>query len=456
MAQEQLHGYLDPDLRELNSSTIDELNEHAAKDLAKRSIPGGLIVLMAILISAISSPITDGENLLIYTLFSVITIVVLLRFFSIRLLFKQRISITHWRQLSYVVFWLSAAIWGVYSGISLYLYQTITINMIVLMFSIGIAAGAATSLFIWKRLADVYLLLIFVPIMLAVVTHWNFTTASLLFGLTAYLLFLLVQVKRANAEYWRALCVNKLLQKQTEELVEAKEDAEKASLAKSEFLSSMSHELRTPLNAILGFTQLLATDPVTPPTKQQKDSLDHIYTASNHLLKLINQVLDLAKVESGKLDLQLTAINIGTVVNDCLPLLKTLADEKQVTLEISPAPATRVIADTMRLKQVLINLLNNGIKYNRQGGKLSVSYDQLGDKLRVRIADNGIGISSKHQEQMFHSFSRLGQENSSTEGSGVGLVITKNLLEAMHGRLDFESRENIGSTFWFDLPIADS
>lgn len=456
MAQEQLHGYLDPDLRELNSSTIDELNEHAAKDLAKRSIPGGLIVLMAILISAISSPITDGENLLIYTLFSVITIVVLLRFFSIRLLFKQRISITHWRQLSYVVFWLSAAIWGVYSGISLYLYQTITINMIVLMFSIGIAAGAATSLFIWKRLADVYLLLIFVPIMLAVVTHWNFTTASLLFGLTAYLLFLLVQVKRANAEYWRALCVNKLLQRQTEELVEAKEDAEKASLAKSEFLSSMSHELRTPLNAILGFTQLLATDPVTPPTKQQKDSLDHIYTASNHLLKLINQVLDLAKVESGKLDLQLTAINIGTVVNDCLPLLKTLADEKQVTLEISPAPATRVIADTMRLKQVLINLLNNGIKYNRQGGKLSVSYDQLGDKLRVRIADNGIGISSKHQEQMFHSFSRLGQENSSTEGSGVGLVITKNLLEAMHGRLDFESRENIGSTFWFDLPIADS
>lgn len=456
MAQQQLHGYIDPDLRELNSSTIDELNEHAAKDLAKRSIPGGLIVLMAILISAISSPITDGENLLIYTLFSVITIVVLLRFFSIRLLFKQRISITHWRQLSYVVFWLSAAIWGVYSGISLYLYQTITINMIVLMFSIGIAAGAATSLFIWKRLADVYLLLIFVPIMLAVVTHWNFTTASLLFGLTAYLLFLLVQVKRANAEYWRALCVNKLLQKQTEELVEAKEDAEKASLAKSEFLSSMSHELRTPLNAILGFTQLLATDPVTPPTKQQKDSLDHIYTASNHLLKLINQVLDLAKVESGKLDLQLTAINIGTVVNDCLPLLKTLADEKQVTLEISPAPATRVIADSMRLKQVLINLLNNGIKYNRQGGKLSVSYDQLGDKLRVRIADNGIGISSKHQEQMFHSFSRLGQENSSTEGSGVGLVITKNLLEAMHGRLDFESRENIGSTFWFDLPIADS
>lgn len=456
MAQQQLHGYLDPDLRELNSSTIDELNEHAAKDLAKRSIPGGLIVLMAILISAISSPITDGENLLIYTLFSVITIVVLLRFFSIRLLFKQRISITHWRQLSYVVFWLSAAIWGVYSGISLYLYQTITINMIVLMFSIGIAAGAATSLFIWKRLADVYLLLIFVPIMIAVVTHWNFTTASLLFGLTAYLLFLLVQVKRANAEYWRALCVNKLLQKQTEELVEAKEDAEKASLAKSEFLSSMSHELRTPLNAILGFTQLLATDPVTPPTKQQKDSLDHIYTASNHLLKLINQVLDLAKVESGKLDLQLTAINIGTVVNDCLPLLKTLADEKQVTLEISPAPATRVIADTMRLKQVLINLLNNGIKYNRQGGKLSVSYDQLGDKLRVRIADNGIGISSKHQEQMFHSFSRLGQENSSTEGSGVGLVITKNLLEAMHGRLDFESRENIGSTFWFDLPVADS
>lgn len=455
MVRQKLQGYLDPTLPPLDAATIAELNEHATKDLAKRSIPGGLIVLMALMISATASPMMEGDSLLLFALFGVIALIVLVRILSIWLLFKQRINAQTWRRLSYVVFCLSAAIWGVYSALSLYQYQTSTSNMVILMFTIGIAAGATTSLFIWKRLTDMYLLLIFLPLMLAVLAKWNITTASLMFGLSAYFIFLLVQAKRANTEYWRALCVNKLLQKQAEELVAAKEEAEKASLAKTEFLSSMSHELRTPLNAILGFTQLLATDPDTPPTQQQKDSLNHILKASHHLLTLINQVLDLAKVESGKLELHLTRLDIGKLVDDCLPLIKTLADEKQIHLDIAPAPATAVVADAMRLKQVLINLLSNGIKYNRRGGRLVLNYDRLGDQLRVRIHDSGIGISARHQELMFRSFSRLGQENSTTEGSGVGLVITKNLLEAMHGKLDFESEENVGSTFWFDIPLAE-
>lgn len=454
MSNPRLHGYLDPTLPTLDAASIQELNLHAAQDLAKRSIPGGLIVLLALLISATASPIMDGACTLICTLFTLMTIVVLLRLLSIRLLFKQQISLKNWRRLSYVMFSVSAAVWGFYVAASFYLYQNITINMVIMMFTIGIAAGAATSLFIWKRMTQIYLLMIFLPIMLIVILQWNTLTASLMFGLSAYLVFLLVQARRANAEYWRALCVNKLLQKQTDELVTAKEQAEKASLAKTEFLSSMSHELRTPLNAILGFTQLLATDPESPPTRQQKDSLNHILKASNHLLTLINQVLDLSKVESGKLEMNLTQLQIGKLVEDCLPLIKTLADEKAVSLSIAEAPATPVIADAMRLKQVLLNLLNNGVKYNRKGGTLTLSYDRLGDHLRVRIRDTGIGISTKHQEMMFRSFSRLGQENSSTEGSGVGLVITKNLLEAMNGKLDFDSQKNQGSTFWFDLPFA--
>lgn len=162
----------------------------------------------------------------------------------------------------------------------------------------------------------------------------------------------------------------------------------------------------------------------------------------------------MSKVESGKLELNLTELQIGKLVDDCLPLIKTLADEKAVSLNIEEAPSTPVIADAMRLKQVLLNLLNNGVKYNRKGGTLTLSYDKLGDHLRVRIRDTGIGISEKHQEMMFRSFSRLGQENSTTEGSGVGLVITRNLLEAMNGKLDFDSQKNQGSTFWFDLPFA--
>lgn len=456
MARPHLHGYLDPALPTMDAATISELNQHAARDLAKRSLPGGLIVLLALLISATASPIMDGASSIICSLFTIMTIVVLLRLFSIRLLFCQRIRLKTWRLLSYIMFSISAAVWGFYVAASFYLYQNITINMVIMMFTIGIAAGAATSLFIWKRMTQLYLLLIFLPITSVIILQWNTLTASLIFGLAAYLVFLLVQAKRANTEYWRALCVNKLLQKQTNELVAARDQAEKASQAKTEFLSSMSHELRTPLNAILGFTQLLASDPESPPTREQKDSLNHILKASNHLLTLINQVLDLAKVESGKLELNLTEQHIGKLVEECLPLIKTLADEKSVSLDIAPAPDYPVIADAMRLKQVLLNLLNNGVKYNRKGGKLILSYDQLGNHLRVRIRDTGIGISEKHQEKMFRSFSRLGQENSSTEGSGVGLVITRNLLEAMNGRLDFDSQKNQGSTFWFDLPLANN
>lgn len=455
MAGHKLHGYLDPTLPALDVATVNELNQHAARDLAKRSIPGGLIVLLALLISAAASPIMDGACTLVCSLVTIMTVVVLVRLFSIRLLFTKRLNIDRWRMLSYALFYLSAAVWGFYVAVSFYMYQNITINMVILMFTIGIAAGAATSLFIWKRLAEVYLLLIFLPILAVTLIKWDLTTASLLFGLSAYLVFLLVQAKRANAEYWRALCVNKLLQKQTEELLAARDQAEKASQAKTEFLSSMSHELRTPLNAILGFTQLLATDPDSPPSRQQKESLNHILKASHHLLTLINQVLDLAKVESGKLELQLGEQDIGKLLDDCLPLLQTLADEKQVNLDIAEPPDLPVIADPMRLKQVLINLLNNGIKYNKPGGTLSLSYDQIGRFLRVRIQDSGIGISEKNQQMLFRSFSRLGQENSSTEGSGVGLVITKSLLEAMHGKLDFESEENVGTTFWFDLPLAE-
>ncbi|MEC9314698.1 MAG: hypothetical protein VYB22_07400, partial [Pseudomonadota bacterium] len=216
MALPLLHGYLDPTLPALDAASIQELNQHAARDLAKRSIPGGLIVLLALLISATASPIMDGACTLICTLFTLMTIVVLLRLLSIRLLFKQQINLKNWRHLSYGMFTVSAAVWGFYVAASFYLYQNITINMVIMMFTIGIAAGAATSLFIWKRMTQIYLLMIFLPIMTVVLLQWNSLTASLIFGLAAYLFFLLVQAKRANTEYWRALCVNKLLQKQTD------------------------------------------------------------------------------------------------------------------------------------------------------------------------------------------------------------------------------------------------
>ncbi len=239
------------------------------------------------------------------------------------------------------------------------------------------------------------------------------------------------------------------------ELLQAKEEAEKANRAKSEFLSSMSHELRTPLNAILGFTQLLINDPTSPLNDEQHESATHILNSGQHLLALINDVLELAKIESGNIETSIERIVLSEVISACLPVLQNLADEKQVTIETGANFDHCVYADFTRLKQVFINLITNAIKYNKPGGSVSIHCSERTNQfLRISIADTGIGIAKGKQTQMFKAFNRLGQEYSGIEGTGVGLVITQNLIHALHGHLGFSSDENVGSVFWFELPMS--
>lgn len=246
--------------------------------------------------------------------------------------------------------------------------------------------------------------------------------------------------------------LDQILQKKNIELEGAKAIAEKANLAKSDFLSSMSHELRTPLNAILGFAQLI--DSGTPlPTPSQKRSIDHILQGGWYLLELINEILDLALIESGKLSLSLEPVPLAEVMHECEAMIEPQAKKHGVTI-IFPATALPhcVLADRTRIKQVIINLLSNAVKYNKVGGKVIVKCTEPSqDIIRIAIEDTGEGLSAEKIAQLFQPFNRLGQESREVEGTGIGLVMTKRLIELMGGEIDLESTVGKGSVFWVDI-----
>lgn len=241
------------------------------------------------------------------------------------------------------------------------------------------------------------------------------------------------------------------------ELENAKAIAEKANLAKSEFLSSMSHELRTPLNAILGFAQLMATD--TPaPTAEQKQSIDQILQAGWYLLRLINEILDLAMIESRKVTISQESMSLTDVLRDCQAMIEPQAHGRHIQMTFLHMETPFFVhADRTRVKQVLINLLSNSIKYNRPGGGVIVECVlQNTNRVRVIVKDTGNGLSTEQIAQLFQPFNRLGQESGDEEGTGIGLVVTRQLVELMGGAIGVESTVGMGSTFWVELNTSSA
>jgi PAS domain S-box-containing protein len=241
--------------------------------------------------------------------------------------------------------------------------------------------------------------------------------------------------------------------KETQDAMEAARVAlEAASAAKSDFLSRMSHELRTPLTAILGFSELLGFEELTEP---QRANLRHITAAGQHLLALINEVLDISRIESGMMSLSIEPVGVREVLEELVILLGPQAGGRHVTIEIVGGHVgTHVVADRQRLKQVLLNLLTNAIKYNRVGGSIRIGCRPVDDRLRIEVVDSGYGLAPEQTERLFRPFERLGAEVGSIEGTGIGLALSKGLIEAMGGRIGVESQLDVGSTFWVELATS--
>ncbi len=233
-------------------------------------------------------------------------------------------------------------------------------------------------------------------------------------------------------------------------------EAESRSQAKTNFLSRVSHELRTPMNAIIGFSEVMEANSKDPLSDGQRKNLSFILKSAEHLLNLINEILDLNSIEAGKLKVSLSPVQLCLTVSDLIELIQPSLKDLEIIFNdrISQQRNLFVMADPLRLKQVLLNLVSNAIKYNRKGGSVTLDYELMdNDIIRINVIDNGIGLSQDRSSTLFEPFNRFGAEYSSVEGTGIGLSISKGLVELMHGKIGYENQEPEGSCFYIEIPM---
>jgi len=262
-------------------------------------------------------------------------------------------------------------------------------------------------------------------------------------------------IRDANGDAARAVLVSRDVTESVADemnLKQAKEAAERANKAKSEFMSRMSHELRTPLNSVLGFAQILEMELTSP---DELEMVGYIHNSGKYLLELINEVLDISRIEAGHISVMIEPLVLKELVKECVELVAPQASDFGITIISSSCYDVQVLGDQQRLKQVLLNLLSNAIKYNRPEGTVTLTCSQESGRVRLSVTDTGPGINPELRERLFTPFDRLDAESSGIEGTGLGLALSKGLIEAIGGTLGVDSVVGQGSTFWFELPIAE-
>lgn len=443
------HSHSNTRLEGFDQETIEAINLAANKDFARRVAPGSITIFLLLLIAGFISDIATDTPLVYYSIVSLSFITIVLHFILVRTLKLQYPKTNKRGEIFLSILSLTtSAYWGIFTGWSLIQYGVTNATLVFLLFASGIGSGATVSIFIRKSIAQLYLIILLTPPILILITHQdNKITTGLTLGFTIYFIFLLFQVSRSNTEYWKALITTRELEIQTREL-------EKSNHVKTNFLANMSHELRTPMNAILGFAQLLNMDDKL--TESQRRSISRISSAGENLLKLINEILDISKIEEGKLKLEILEFDLIQNIEDQVSLLAPSAQAKSLDFQlfIDPNLPRYVTGDSFRIQQILTNLISNAIKFTDEGKvSLVVTLDNSGEFL-FEIIDEGIGIPAELQSKLFKPFTQADESTSRRfGGTGLGLAISQQLVTAMNGSIGIKSLPGAGTTFWFKLPL---
>lgn len=413
-----------------------------------RGVPVAVVtnIALAILLSWVLWARAPHSSLLLW--FIALVVVMMARAGGAYLFIRKSPDDKHIELWKYA-FLLKSTIGALIWGMSIWFFEPYAdpLTPVLITFVLGgLTAGGAALLGAVRLVYFSYVIAMILPLSI-----WFFFQPSQMHAVMGTMLCIYILAMFVGGYIYRKVLVNSITL--SNELVKAKEQAESASQAKSQFLSSMSHELRTPLNAIIGFGQILEID---VKDEGAKGHVKEIISAGYHLLSLINDVLDLSAIEAGRLNMSMDNVVIGQALSECYSLIMPVAEKRNINFN-KPAAACdncRVSADFMRLKQVFLNLLSNAVKYNRDGGSVSIRCEDNQGRIRIIVSDTGIGLSAEQQQQLFQEFNRVGAENTSIEGTGIGLVITRKLVESMNGKIGVESEQGKGSSFWIELNRA--